>query len=82
VFTFQIFGKQVDRAISDVHEIVNIFRTVTERTDLTYGDLICVSEFRPNMRMVNKFGAGRVFVVGGPFPFTSQLTRDLANGPI
>jgi len=66
VFTFQILGKQVDRLrlLSDPKEVVDILRTVTERTDLIYGDLIWFSDFRPNMRMVNKFGAGRVFVIG------------------
>jgi len=66
VFTFQIFGKQVDhsRLMSNPNEVVDIFRTVTERIDLVYGDIIWFSEFRPTARMVHKFGEGRVFVIG------------------
>ncbi|EGN97139.1 hypothetical protein SERLA73DRAFT_183757 [Serpula lacrymans var. lacrymans S7.3] len=33
-------------------------------TELTFEELIWISEFRPNIRMVNKFGEGRVFVSG------------------
>ncbi|EGN99603.1 hypothetical protein SERLA73DRAFT_72407 [Serpula lacrymans var. lacrymans S7.3] len=33
-------------------------------TDITFGELRWVSEFRPNIRMVNTFGEGRVFVAG------------------
>ncbi|KIK17625.1 hypothetical protein PISMIDRAFT_214758 [Pisolithus microcarpus 441] len=32
--------------------------------DVKVKEVLWVSEFRPNMRMVNKFGAGRVFVAG------------------
>jgi hypothetical protein len=69
VTTFQILGQQVDRArlMSDPKEVVNLLLSVTGRTDLVYGDLIWISEFRPNVRMVNKFGEGRVFVAGGSF---------------
>jgi hypothetical protein len=81
VFTFQVFGKQVDRArlVSDPKELVKLFLTVTGRPDLVYGDLIWVSEFKPNVRMVNKFGEGRVFVAGGWFPLDLYLTNDVAN---
>ena len=54
-------------------------QTVTGRTDLTYGDLIWISEFKPNVRMVNRFGTGRVFVVGGPFQLSPHLTEDFAE---
>jgi FAD binding domain len=54
--------------MSNPNEIVDIFRTVTERTDL-YGDMIWFSEFRPTARMVHKSGEGRVFVIGGSYLF-------------
>lgn len=31
-------------------------------------DIVSVAEFAPNVRMVNKFGEGRVFVAGGRLP--------------
>ncbi|KAJ6542794.1 FAD binding domain-containing protein [Mycena capillaripes] len=34
-------------------------------TDLQFGQFSWLSYFRPNMRMVNKFGEDRVFLVGG-----------------
>jgi hypothetical protein len=55
--------------MSNPNEIVDIFRTVTERTDLVYGDMIWFSEFRPTARMVHKSGEGRVFVIGGSYLF-------------
>ncbi|KAH7928575.1 hypothetical protein BV22DRAFT_192143 [Leucogyrophana mollusca] len=33
-------------------------------TEIEFKELIWASEFRPNIRMVNKFGEGRVFVAG------------------
>ncbi|KAJ3567824.1 hypothetical protein NP233_g6110 [Leucocoprinus birnbaumii] len=36
----------------------------TGRTDLKFGQFTWLSYFRPNMRMVNKFQEGRVFVLG------------------
>ncbi|KAI6008117.1 FAD binding domain-containing protein [Pisolithus orientalis] len=33
--------------------------------DVNVKEVMWVSEFRPNMRMVNKFGVGRAFVAGG-----------------
>ncbi|KAH0827331.1 hypothetical protein J3R83DRAFT_3958 [Lanmaoa asiatica] len=38
--------------------------------------VVCVSEFRPNIRMVDKFGGGRVFIVGGEITvICSSLTN-------
>ncbi|KAG1809470.1 FAD binding domain-containing protein [Suillus variegatus] len=34
-------------------------------TEITFNKLVWVSEFRANIRMVNKFSEGRVFVAGG-----------------
>ncbi|KAG0704757.1 FAD binding domain-containing protein [Suillus ampliporus] len=43
-----------------------IFETIASLipTDITFNKLVWASEFRGNMRMVNKFSEGRVFVVG------------------
>ncbi|OJA13427.1 hypothetical protein AZE42_05778, partial [Rhizopogon vesiculosus] len=43
-----------------------IFETIASivPTEITFKKLVWVSEFRPNIRMVNKFSDGRVFVAG------------------
>ncbi|KAG7446161.1 uncharacterized protein BT62DRAFT_895211 [Guyanagaster necrorhizus] len=40
------------------------FRQVTKRNDINFGKMIFLSQFQVNIRMVNKFGVGRVFVAG------------------
>ncbi|KAJ7237009.1 hypothetical protein C8J57DRAFT_1439250 [Mycena rebaudengoi] len=47
-------------------------REQTGRADLEFGDFSWLSYFRPNMRMVNKFGEGRAFLVGGADFFRGQ----------
>ncbi|KAI6003387.1 hypothetical protein EDC04DRAFT_1022101 [Pisolithus marmoratus] len=41
--------------------------------DVKVKEVMWVSEFRPNMRMVNKFGVGRIFVAGGMDKLCAQL---------
>ncbi|KAJ7847756.1 FAD binding domain-containing protein [Mycena olivaceomarginata] len=45
-------------------EFVEEFYAVTGRRDIKFGAATWLSSFRPSMRMVDKFGVGRVFVVG------------------
>ncbi|KAK0455771.1 uncharacterized protein EV420DRAFT_1692579 [Desarmillaria tabescens] len=40
------------------------FREITKRNDINFGQVIFLSQFQVNVRMVNKFGVGRVFVAG------------------
>jgi hypothetical protein len=69
LFSLTIMGKQIDHAklVSYPKEIVDLLRKATEHLDLVYGDLVWSSPFKPNVRVVNKFGEGRVFVIGGSF---------------
>jgi hypothetical protein len=71
-------GKEIDHAklVSDPKEIVDLLQKATEHLDLVYGDLVWSSPFKPNVRMVNKFGEGRVFVVGGQFPLDPHCAMD------
>ncbi|KAJ3846283.1 FAD binding domain-containing protein [Lentinula lateritia] len=66
IFTMMITGKELDHAktASGRDELVKTITLVTERNDIEFGDLIWMSHYRPNIRMVNKFGEGRVFVAG------------------
>ena len=81
LFAFHIFGKEVphEKLASNPGEVADLFQKVTGRTDLVYGDLEWFSEFRPNVRMVNKFGEGRVFVAGGPSALNSYIAKGLAD---
>ncbi|KAJ3862909.1 FAD binding domain-containing protein [Lentinula novae-zelandiae] len=66
IFTMMITGKELDHAktASRRDELVKTITFVTERNDIEFGDLIWMSHYRPNIRMVNRFGEGRVFVAG------------------
>ncbi|KAF8205413.1 monooxygenase [Mycena galopus ATCC 62051] len=45
-------------------EFVEEFYKVTGRRDLKFGAATWLSMFRPSMRMVDKFGVGRIFIAG------------------
>ncbi|KAI0919086.1 hypothetical protein AcW1_003446 [Taiwanofungus camphoratus] len=64
---FALFsGGRVDhkKIATNREELVKFIRDGTDRDDLVVGKVIWLSEYRPNIRMVDKFGEGRVFVVG------------------
>ncbi|TRM62250.1 FAD binding domain-containing protein [Schizophyllum amplum] len=44
--------------------IIDYFYKATGRRDVVFGEMKCVSWWRPNIRMVDKFGEGRTFVAG------------------
>ncbi|PCH36607.1 hypothetical protein WOLCODRAFT_127398, partial [Wolfiporia cocos MD-104 SS10] len=59
-------GGQIDYAkvASDREELIKAVRAGTDREDLQIGEVKWLSEFRPNIRMVDRFSEGRVFLVG------------------
>jgi len=59
-------GIEADRDLmtSSREEFIKSFYEVSGRTDIEFGDLIYLRPYRPNIRMVDKFGSGRVFVAG------------------
>ncbi|KZT05394.1 monooxygenase [Laetiporus sulphureus 93-53] len=61
-----ILGGRIDHArmVSDQEELIKTIRTGTDRDDINVRKVRWLSEFRPNMRMVDTFGEGRVFVAG------------------
>ncbi|KAL1723963.1 FAD binding domain-containing protein, partial [Schizophyllum commune] len=44
--------------------LIKDFYAITGRTDIEFGEVKCASWYRPNIRMVDRFGDGRVFVAG------------------
>lgn len=66
-FSFFVAGSELDHAkvASSREELLKSFYETTTRTDVEFGDLIWISNYRPNIRMVDKFGEGRIFVAGG-----------------
>ncbi|KAL6305154.1 hypothetical protein BKA93DRAFT_879252 [Sparassis latifolia] len=62
-----MLGGQVDHAkcLADHEGLIKILRAKTGRDELVLDRVKWLAEYRPNIRMVNKFGDGRVFVAGG-----------------
>ncbi|KAG0695595.1 FAD binding domain-containing protein [Suillus ampliporus] len=62
---FLILGRNIDvKNLSDNEEL--ILETISSMCPMkiTFNKLVCTSEYRANVRMVNKFSEGRVFLVG------------------
>ncbi|KZT02086.1 uncharacterized protein LAESUDRAFT_441502 [Laetiporus sulphureus 93-53] len=65
MFNIGITGQNFDPSeLSEPDKVRQLFREKTGRTDLVLGEFHWLSYFRPNMRIGNKFGEGRVFLVG------------------
>ncbi|KZT05390.1 monooxygenase [Laetiporus sulphureus 93-53] len=52
------------KLIDDREELVKFVHSVSNRDDIKVGKVIWLSAYTPNIRMVDKFGEGRVFVAG------------------
>ncbi|KAI0314589.1 FAD binding domain-containing protein [Amylostereum chailletii] len=64
-FGIGITGQNFDPTdLAEPDRVKDFIRNETGRIDLEFGDFTWLSYFKPNMRMVNKFQEGRVFVVG------------------
>ncbi|KIJ07121.1 hypothetical protein PAXINDRAFT_19676 [Paxillus involutus ATCC 200175] len=63
-FQFHMMGSGISHLMSDREALFDHIRSITTATDIEFQDLSWVSDFRPNVRMVNEFGVGRVFVAG------------------
>ncbi|KAG2051896.1 FAD/NAD(P)-binding domain-containing protein [Suillus hirtellus] len=63
---FFLYGRELDLTkIAESEELV--FETIASLipTEITFEKVVWMSDFRANIRMVNKFSEGRVFVAGG-----------------
>ncbi|KAG7445126.1 uncharacterized protein BT62DRAFT_951494 [Guyanagaster necrorhizus] len=65
-YTFICLGRDLDfeKMASSREEFIKGFYETSGRTDIEFGDLIWISNFQPNVRMVNDYGSGRAFVAG------------------
>ncbi|KIJ07231.1 hypothetical protein PAXINDRAFT_19571 [Paxillus involutus ATCC 200175] len=63
-FQFHMMGSGISHLMSDREALFDHIRSITTATDIEFQDLSWISDFRPNVRMVNEFGVGRVFVAG------------------
>ncbi|KAL0577855.1 hypothetical protein V5O48_004127 [Marasmius crinis-equi] len=65
-YTFICGGVNLDcdKMSSSREAWVEMFYDVTGRRDVVFGEVIWMGTWRPNIRMANKFGEGRVFIVG------------------
>ncbi|KAJ6493618.1 FAD binding domain-containing protein [Mycena vitilis] len=67
MFNFLLSGPNIDHAhiVAHPETLAQIFVEYTgDRRDLVFGDVVWLSHYRPSIRMVDKFGVGRVFVAG------------------
>ncbi|KAL1736163.1 FAD binding domain-containing protein [Schizophyllum commune] len=60
--------------------LVEAFYKTTGRTDIEFGELKHASWWRPNIRMVDKFSEGRVFIAGGERLLYAAHTHSPAGG--
>ncbi|KAK0214928.1 FAD binding domain-containing protein [Armillaria fumosa] len=73
-YQFFIMGHQMDTTTvaSGREAFIKEFYAISGRTDIEFGELVWISNFRgvylagnmPNIRMVDKYGSGRAFVAG------------------
>ncbi|KAE9407920.1 hypothetical protein BT96DRAFT_914279, partial [Gymnopus androsaceus JB14] len=64
-YTFMVGGNDLDfNRVSSREDLIETFYQVTGRKDIDFGDLIWMGIWRPNIRLADKFGEGRVFIVG------------------
>ncbi|KZT72290.1 monooxygenase [Daedalea quercina L-15889] len=64
-FWFMLSGNvDPDKILVDDESVKQALRVASERDDLRLGGIVHVTDYRPSVRMVNKFREGRVFVAG------------------
>ncbi|PCH36577.1 monooxygenase [Wolfiporia cocos MD-104 SS10] len=65
IFSFVVSGDfDHDKLMSDRDSLVQYIRDQTGRYDFELGNIVFISDWRPNIRMVDKFSVGRVFLAG------------------
>ncbi|KAI0691497.1 monooxygenase [Cytidiella melzeri] len=75
VFSVMAGGKDcdVDLLSTDRQALLDTIVEVTKRDNLEFGEMVWQTSWRANVRMVEKFGKGRVFLVGGRHLYSSDL---------
>jgi len=68
VFNFFAGGSKLDNLdeITASEDAVRLFlrEQTSNRADIKFGEMFCYAPYRINIRMVNEFGKGRVFITG------------------
>ncbi|KAI5890762.1 uncharacterized protein SCHCODRAFT_02632818 [Schizophyllum commune H4-8] len=61
-----VTGKDVDygKTTWSSEDFAKLFHEITGRTDVQFGETIGLTVWRPNIRMIDQFSVGRVFIVG------------------
>ncbi|KAE9394016.1 hypothetical protein BT96DRAFT_978706 [Gymnopus androsaceus JB14] len=59
-------GSDLDlvKATSNREELIKVIHDLTGRKDIDFGELVWMSIWRPNIRMVDSFGKDRVYIAG------------------
>lgn len=73
-YNFFIRGAEMDLdkvASSTLEELTTFARELSGIQDLEFGELVWIGHWKPNIRMVDKFGEGRVFIAGGGLPLST-----------
>ena len=62
-----MIGKDVDpvKVSSGRDELLRAFYEITGEKDVDFGEIVWMANFAPQIRMVDKFSHGRVFLAGG-----------------
>ncbi|ESK90064.1 putative monooxygenase [Moniliophthora roreri MCA 2997] len=71
---FMMGGAKVDtvRAAESRDNLVETLYDIIGQRSIEFGDLIACGVWKANVRMIDKFGEGRVFLVGGKCPTGGQ----------
>ncbi|KAF9002995.1 monooxygenase [Cyathus striatus] len=66
VYNFVITGVDLSHVTETFgrEDLISAMEEITERKDLVFGDIRWINNYRPNVRMVEKFHVGRVFIAG------------------
>ncbi|KAJ7580192.1 FAD binding domain-containing protein [Mycena floridula] len=66
LFTFnaRLVDTEKAKQITERQELIDLFYEITGRRDVEFGELRTISLWKPNIRMVDSFGRGRVFITG------------------
>ncbi|KAI5830005.1 hypothetical protein K523DRAFT_372475 [Schizophyllum commune Tattone D] len=61
-----VTGKDVDygKPTWSSEDFAKLFHEITGRTDVQFGETIGLTVWRPNIRMIDQFSVGRVFIIG------------------
>jgi hypothetical protein len=69
-------GKDVDtvKVSSGRDTLLQAFQEITGKKDVDFGEIVWMTNFAPQVRMVDKFSHGRVFIAGGAFISFDRIT--------